>query len=133
MFGNNFGLFGRPTKAKGLLRRFARLTTERGRIVATSRHVYGTDDPSHLAYQRRNRERGRLSGELRLRMRFRELIGPWIDYLIVSKEEMAELVTGTGWTIARILEDAGPLYCAVLEKEPSSSSTSQSSTGRISR
>ena len=31
MFGNNFGLFGRPAAARRLLRRFARLTTDRGR------------------------------------------------------------------------------------------------------
>jgi SAM-dependent methyltransferase len=118
MFGNNFGLFGRPTRAKRLLRRFAAVTTGRGRIVASSRHVYDTDEPSHLAYQRRNRERGRLSGELRIRMRFRDLIGPWFDYLIVTKEEMADVIAGTGWTIAKVVEPAGePLYCAVLEKE----------------
>jgi SAM-dependent methyltransferase len=76
MFGNNFGLFGRPAKAKRLLRRFAALTTDRGRIGASSRHVYDSDEPSHLAYQRRNRERGRPSGELRIRMRFRNVIGP---------------------------------------------------------
>jgi 2-polyprenyl-3-methyl-5-hydroxy-6-metoxy-1,4-benzoquinol methylase len=46
---------------------------------------------------------------------------------------MAQVVAGTGWTITRILEDDGPLYCAVLEKEPSSRSTSQSRTGRIAR
>jgi SAM-dependent methyltransferase len=118
MFGNNFGLLGRPAKAKRLLRRFLGLTSERGRIVATSRHVYDTADPTHVAYLRRNRERGRLSGELRLRVRFRDLVGPWFDYLIVSKEEMTELVDGTGWSASRFLEDDGPLYCAVLEKEP---------------
>jgi SAM-dependent methyltransferase len=116
MFGNNFGLFARPAKAKRLLRRFARLTTERGRIVATSLHVYKTDDPVHLAFHERNRKRGRLAGELRLRVRFRDLAGPWFDYLIVSTDELGEIVMDTGWTIARLLEDDGPAYCAVLEK-----------------
>ena len=133
MFGNNFGLFGRPAKAKRLLRRFVGLTTEQGRIVATGRHVYATGDPAHLAYHRRNRERGRFAGELRMRVRFRDLAGPWFDYLIVSKEEMAELVRGTGWRIRRVLEDQGPFYCAILEKELSTSSTSQSRTGSIPR
>jgi hypothetical protein len=73
-------------------------------------------------------DRGRLAGQLRLRVRFRELSGPWFDYLFAAKEEMTELVGGTGWTIARLLEDEGPSYCAVLEKEPSSESTSQSRT-----
>lgn len=117
MFGNNFGLFGRPAKAKRLLRRLRDVTTERGRIVATTVHVYRTDDAAHLAHHRRNRERGRLGGELRLRVRFRDLATPWFDYLFVSKEELAAIVDGTGWTIARIVEDDGPSYCAILEKE----------------
>jgi SAM-dependent methyltransferase len=72
MLGNNFGLFAGAAKAKRLLRRFHRLTTERGRIVAETRDVYRTDDPAHLAYQRRNRTRGRMSGQIRIRVRFRD-------------------------------------------------------------
>jgi hypothetical protein len=128
MFGNNFGLFGGPAKARRLLRRFIRLTTEHGRIVATIHDAADTDDPAHLAYHRRNRERGRLAGQLRLRVRFRELVGAWFDYLFVSKEELTEVVDGTGWTIARILEDGGPSCCAVLEKKPSRSSRRSSAS-----
>jgi SAM-dependent methyltransferase len=131
MFGNNFGLFGAPGKARRLLRRFIRLTTAQGRIVATTHDTGDTEDPTHLAYHRRNRESGRLGGQRRLRVRFRDLVGVWFDYLFVSQEELTEIVDGTGWTIARILEDGGPSYCAVLEKEPSRSSTSQPSTGCI--
>ena len=67
MYGNNFGLFGSPAKARRLLRRFHRLTSERGRIVATSVHVYRTDERAHTAYHERNRRRGRAAGQLRLR------------------------------------------------------------------
>jgi SAM-dependent methyltransferase len=133
MFGNNLGLFRSPANAKRLLRRFARLTTERGRIVAATRDPYATDDPDHLAYHRRNRERGRPPGQVRLRVRFGTTATRWFDYLFVSKEELAEIAAGTGWTIARTLEGDGSNYCAVLEKEPPSSSTSQSRTGRSSR
>jgi hypothetical protein len=133
MFGNNFGLFRSPANAKRLLRRFAGLTRERGRIVAATRDPYRTDDPDHLAYHRRNRERGRSVGQVRIRVRFGRLATRWFDYLLVSQEELAGIVAGTGWTIARTLEGDAGNYCAVLEKEPSSSSTSQSSTGRISR
>jgi SAM-dependent methyltransferase len=117
MYGNNFGLFGSPAKARRLLRRFHRLTNERGRIIATSVHVYRTDQPAHTAYHERNRRRGRAAGQLRLRIRFREFATPWFDYLIVSQEEMQELLTGSGWHVRRFIEDDGPLYCAVLEKD----------------
>jgi len=115
MFGNNFGLFGGPKKARRLLRRLHGVTTERGRIVATSVHVYRTDEPAHLEYHERNRRRGRMAGQLRLRVRFREFATAWFDYLFVSQEELREMLDGTGWVVARFLDDDGPLYCAVLE------------------
>jgi SAM-dependent methyltransferase len=115
MFGNNFGLFGSPAKARRLLRRFDGLTGEGGRIVATSVHVYRTDEPAHLGYHERNRSRGRAAGQLRLRVRFREFATSWFDYLIVSQEELREIVDGTGWRVRRFIDDAGPLYCAILE------------------
>lgn len=49
MLGNNFGLLASAAKARRLLRRFHRLTSDRGRIVAETRDVYHTDDPVHLA------------------------------------------------------------------------------------
>jgi SAM-dependent methyltransferase len=112
MYGNNFGLFASPTKARRLLRRLRHFVD---RIVATSNDLYRTEDPVHLAYQARNRERGRMAGELRLRVRYRDLIGPWFSYLIVSPSEMAEIVEGTGWEIRRLVQDDGSYYVAVLE------------------
>jgi SAM-dependent methyltransferase len=115
MFGNNFGLFGSRAKAKRLLRRFHRLTTDRGRIVAESRDPYGTNEQVHLGYHERNRSRGRMGGQLRLRIRYREHATPWFDYLLVSPAELETIVEGTGWKVARLLDD-DELYVAVLEK-----------------
>jgi SAM-dependent methyltransferase len=112
MYGNNFGLFASPAKARRLLRRLRPIAD---RIVANSNDPYGTDDPAHLAYQVRNRERGRMSGQLRLRVRYRDLVGPWFEYLIVSPDEMAGIVESTGWRISRLVHDEGSPYVAVLE------------------
>jgi SAM-dependent methyltransferase len=113
MFGNNFGLFGSPSRARRLLRQLRPLAD---RIVAGSNDPYMTGDPAHLAYQERNRERGRMPGQLRLRNRYRDLIGPWFNYLIVSPDEMATIVEGTQWRIRTLLEESGSgYYVAVLE------------------
>ena len=113
MFGNNFGLFSSPSKAKRLLRRLRPLAD---RIVAGSNDPYATEDSAHLAYQDRNRKRGRMPGQLRLRVRYRDLIGAWFDYLIVSPDEMAAILEGTGWRIHRLLQqDGSGYYVAVLE------------------
>jgi SAM-dependent methyltransferase len=114
MFGNNFGLFGSASKAKRMLRRLARLTGSSGRIVAESRDPYGTDDPEHLAYHERNRARDRMGGQLRLRVRYRAYATPWFDYLIVSQDELRELVVGSGWQVSRLIEGKDGMYVAVL-------------------
>ena len=118
MFGNNLGLLGSRTKGRRLLRRLHAVTTERGRILGETTDALTTDDAEHLAYHERNRRRGRLPGQLRIRIRYRELATPWLDYLFLSRPELEELLAGTGWRLARTFEDDGPTDVAVLEKTP---------------
>jgi SAM-dependent methyltransferase len=120
MFGNNFGLFRSRASARRLLRRFHRLTGAGGRIVAESLDPHATEDETHLAYQRRNRSRGRMPGQLRIRVRYRDYATRWFDYLIVSPEEMEDLLEGTGWRIRSVISEDGAdddHYVAVIEKE----------------
>jgi SAM-dependent methyltransferase len=116
MFGNNFGLFGSRRRAKWLLARFRTITREGARIIVESVDPYRTDNRCHLDYQRLNRRRGRMSGRLRLRVRYQTYATPWFDYLIVSPDEMREIVDGTGWRVARFFRSRGPTYSAVIER-----------------
>ena len=116
MFGNNLGLLASRTKAPRILRRLARITSERARIIAEGTDPYSTDDPGHLAYHARNRQRGRMGGQLRIRIRFREIASPWFEYLFLSRRELEEILDGTGWRLARMIEDDGPTYVAVIDK-----------------
>lgn len=118
MFGNNFGLFGSRKRARWLLRRWKAMTTPGAQIVATTMDPHETNNPAHLAYHELNRERGRLPGQTRLRIRFRRAIGAWFDYLFVSRSELEDIVSGTGWRVARTIDSPGPGYVAILEKEP---------------
>lgn len=117
MYGNNLGLLASRAKGRRLLRRLHGITTERGRILGEILDPYPDAPPIHLAYHQRNRDRGRMSGQVRIRIRYRDLATPWFDYLFLSRPELAELVEGTGWLLARTIEDEGPMYVAVLEKQ----------------
>jgi SAM-dependent methyltransferase len=112
MFGNNFGLFGSANKARRLLRKLRPITD---RIVAASLDPHATEDPAHLAYYERNRERGRMPGQLRARVRYRDLLDPWFDFLFVSPDEMAFILDGTQWRISRLLQSGSAYYVAILE------------------
>jgi SAM-dependent methyltransferase len=121
MFGNNFGLFGGPRRARWLLRKFYRLTSDQGIVIAQSADPYLSKLPEHTSYHKFNRRRGRMAGELRLRIRHRKTIGPWFDYLIVSQTEMESLLEDTGWSVRRFIDSgkewgAFP-YCAIIDKQ----------------
>jgi SAM-dependent methyltransferase len=116
MMGNNFGLFGGYGRARWLLRRFYRLTSDGGRIVAETVDPYQTTDPLHLAYHDRNRKRGRLGGQIRICVRYRTYTSPWFDYLLASRGEIERIVHGTGWYVAYTVPSGGAPYCVVLEK-----------------
>jgi SAM-dependent methyltransferase len=117
MFGNNFGLFGGFKKTKRLLRLLHRLTTPKAVILAGSLNPYQTRLAAHLRYQRRNRQRGRMGGQIRLRIRFRDIKGPWFDYLLVSPTEMKDILVGTGWRLRKILRGDGPVYVVIITKD----------------
>ena len=122
MLGNNFGLFGSPKKAKVLLGKLYEITSSDARIIAESRDPYRTDNPAHLEYHEFNRKRGRMAGQLRIRVRFQKYVTDWFDYLIVSKEEMKSILEGTNWRVKGFLDSGGPTYIAIIQKQPSSPS-----------
>jgi SAM-dependent methyltransferase len=117
MFGNNFGLFGNPSRAKWLLRRFYRMTSRNARILAESIDPHRTNDPAHLEYQKFNRSKGKMPGQLKIRVRYRKYATPWFEYLLVSKQEMRNILKGTGWRLTRTFDSKGPAYIALIEKE----------------
>lgn len=117
MMCNNFGLFGNVSKAKRLLKKFYSMTSEDALIVADTRDPYKTDKPEHLEYHRLNKEKGRMGGQIRIRIRFKRYIGRWFDYLMVSREEMKEILKGTRWTIRRFIDSNDAEYIAIVGKE----------------
>jgi SAM-dependent methyltransferase len=120
MFGGNLGLLGSAARGKRLLRRLHRVSSSRACILGETLDPYATDDAVHLAYHKRNRRRGRMGGQIRLRVRYRDYATPWFDYLFLSHDELEELLEGTGWGLSRTIEDDPPLYVAVIEKHGSS-------------
>jgi SAM-dependent methyltransferase len=119
MYGNNFGLFGNRKRAKWLLKRFYNMTTDKACIIAQSVDPYDTKDRNHLEYHRFNRARGRMTGQIRLRVRYKKYVSDWSDFLLVSKDEMHEILDGTGWKASSFIDPEGPLplYIAIIEKE----------------
>jgi SAM-dependent methyltransferase len=116
MMGNNFGLFGSLKKARRLLKSFHKMTSKAALIVADTRDPYKTDNPDHLEYHMRNKKKGRMGGQVKIRVRFRKHVGRWFDYLMVSKEEMKEILKGTGWKTKEFVDSEDSEYIVIIEK-----------------
>jgi SAM-dependent methyltransferase len=119
LFGNNFGIFGTPERARKVLTDWADRTTPGARILAESTNPYCGGAPAFdRTYYHRNRQRGITPGQCRLRIRYGNRASPWFPWLFVSRSEMRMLIRGTGWHQRRILgaRSSDP-YVAILERD----------------
>ncbi len=120
LFGNNFGLLANKLKAKRLLKNMYKITSKNAVIIAEDRDPYITTNPTHFKYHSYNIKRGRMPGQLKIRVRFMQYKTPWYDYLYLSKSEMKSLINGTGWKITKFINEknfkSNGEYIAILRK-----------------
>jgi SAM-dependent methyltransferase len=115
LLGNNLGLLESRRHAPLLLEALAAVTTPNGSILGRGLDPYATDNPYHLAYHERNRTLGRMGGQTRIRVRYRDMATPYFDYLFTTADELRSLLAGTGWALEEY-EGDGPGYAAVITK-----------------
>ncbi|MFX0117185.1 MAG: methyltransferase domain-containing protein [Candidatus Hodarchaeota archaeon] len=116
MLGNNFCLVGTPDRGKKLLRELTAITADRGRIVAQTRDPYKTDKPEHFEYHASNRKQGKMSGQARIRIRYKKYATPWFDFLMTSREEMQAILDNTCWQITECIEGNEGIFVAIMDK-----------------
>lgn len=119
LFGNNFGIFGTPGRAREILTDWAKWTKPTARIFVESTNAYCGGAPGiDRGYYHRNKERGNMPGQARFRYHYGHSVGPWFPWLFVSRNEMREILRGTGWHQARVLGDrSSEPYVAILERD----------------
>jgi 2-polyprenyl-3-methyl-5-hydroxy-6-metoxy-1,4-benzoquinol methylase len=116
MLGNNFGLFQNKVKIKKILAVMYKMTSPDAVIIAESMDPHMTISREQLDYQKRNIEQGRMAGYVRMRILLKKSIGPWFDYVYVSKKEMKEMVEETSWRVKKFYSGIWPAFTAVIEK-----------------
>jgi SAM-dependent methyltransferase len=116
LLGNNLGLLEGPQAAPGFLAALAALAGPGATVLGTGADPYTTQDPVHLGYHDRNRAAGRAAGQLRIRVRHRELAPAWLDYLLSSPAELEEIVAGTGWRLADVRSEDGSYLARLVRR-----------------
>jgi SAM-dependent methyltransferase len=119
LFGNNFGIFETPARARKILARMAKTTNPDARIFAESTSAYFGGAPAmNRFYYQLNKARGLSPGQLKVRYHYGHMVGAWFRWLYVSRREMRLLLVGTGWRLERVLgDDPKEPYVAILMKD----------------
>lgn len=112
LLGNNLGLLQGERAAPEVLRQLASLARPGALLLGTGMDPAGSD-PDHAAYQDRNRVRGRMPGQVRMRVRAGAVATEWFDYLLLDPHELNRLTQPSPWQWETIHEQ-GPKYLAVL-------------------
>jgi SAM-dependent methyltransferase len=115
MYGNNFGVLGDDESIIKMLEKFHRITSKEGIILAGSADVVQTDMKVHLDYHQMNLDRGRPKGLIRLRVKYKDLVGDWGNLRLATPEEMEYLAKQSGWKFERKYQK-GTTYVGVLVK-----------------
>ncbi len=114
VMGNTLGLHQDPASFPRFLATLCRATKRSGHLLCTTRDPLETSDPVHVAYHRRNRERGLPPGMTTVRMRYGELADEWVTLWLMTPEELDRGINGTGWSL-RERESSGPLWVHLYE------------------
>ncbi|SDK11851.1 hypothetical protein SAMN04487820_104324 [Actinopolyspora mzabensis] len=115
LLGQNIGLPGGREQAARVLEELARVSNPDTRVLASGFDPHHTEASEHLDYHRHNRARGRLPGQLRMRIRHARWATPFFDYLLCSVEELTRLSEFSSWRLSEVdHEETGHGYLAIL-------------------
>jgi SAM-dependent methyltransferase len=118
LMGENLGLLAGAATAPVFLAELAAIARPGARIVGHGADPKAADE-ALAGYLRRDREPGRLAGELTIRLRHRDLANEWFGYLLCGPAELGELARGAGWRLASARYADRANYLAVIELDRS--------------
>ncbi len=115
LFGHNIGIGGTLEGAENLLLVLRKLVKNDGALLLTTSDVLRTSNVKHLQYHNGNHETGKYTGEIRIRVEYKELIGDWFNWIHVDPENLERLAENTGWMIQETFGYFDNDYAAVLK------------------
>ena len=114
VMGNTLGVHQTPEPFSDLFLALRQAVRPSGRLLFTMIDPLDTTDESHLAYHRRNLEKGLPPGLVRWRIRYDGMMDDWMNLWMLTDEELRTLASDAGWVL---LEERrrGPFRIRLLE------------------
>ena len=101
---NDLGLAGTIKNTVKLLKKLFTMTKPTGKVIVTLRNPLAGNSSSELMEK------------IKIRMEYNDAIGNWFNSIMVSPDELKNLIRDTGWFVTDIIEGKDGFYGAVLKK-----------------
>lgn len=119
VLGTQLGVVRTVPGLRDALGEFARVTGSRGRIVADVTHPGRYVADVRAGERLDELTRMDLSAGIArrcMRTEYRELVGPWIDLLMLDPAALRAAVVPTSWTVTDLIDEGGRDYVVVLDR-----------------
>lgn len=103
LLGHNLGLLSCGGSISTALSSISKCVRADGNILASTRDPGTARLPEHETYRARNLKAGRIQGHMSIRVRYRNLIGPWFDFFYATLQDVERMVSGTGWKVDTVV------------------------------
>jgi hypothetical protein len=107
VMGNTLGVHQTPKTLVGLLATLRRAVATGARMACVTLDPLETREPAHLAYHRRNLERGLPPGLTTIRLKYRDWLDDWVQLWLPTTAELDDAFAASGWGLA-VRHVAGP-------------------------
>ena len=97
--GNTVGAYQTPDTLPGFLAELGAVVGPGGRLLCSMVDPLETDQPVHLEYHQRNRERGLPPGLTKIRMKYRGQADDWMFLWMPTEEELHEATKAASWDL----------------------------------
>ncbi len=107
---NGLGISGAMEETREMISEAGRVLSQgEGKLIAHSTDPRDPNSGLGESYISRNRGKGREPGLLRIRLRYGDLAGPWFDLLLLTRDEVKDLLAKTGFKLVKEA-DWGPSW-----------------------
>jgi hypothetical protein len=112
MLMNGIGMVGTPERLDEFLRHAHLLVSPQGQILCDSIDVCVTKTPIHVAYRKRNVERGLYPGQQRFVEKYENVLGAAFDWLHLDFASLARCCEAAGWNCDLVYQEPDGRYLA---------------------
>ena len=117
---HGIGIVGSEEGLDRFLAHMKSFIAQEGQLLINSLDVGATDDPAHLAYHESNRKSGKIAGDIRVRIRYGELLSDWFSWIQFHPELLKAHAEAAGWRMETVVHEENGDYLARLTVSQSS-------------